>query len=358
VAERVLFVCGEYPPDIGGLGDYTVRLCSALEETGVSSAVLTRREVPRWDVRALRALARVASRVEIVHIEYQPAAFDLLGDICLAPLVVRARGGKVVTTLHDARVPYLFKGAGPLRPGAVRLLARTSHAVVAADERDLRFVGVRGRGHVVPIGSNVPCAPPPGYDRAAFRARLGVGADELAVVYFGLLNASKGLDVLLSAFSHVARTRAARLLVVGGGAGASDVTDEATAERVGAALEGLGSRVIRTGFLQPSEVSAHLLAGDVALLPYADGASPRRGSLLVCAEHGLPIVSTRPVSGAVADAVLAVEPHDAVSLAEAVLSVGADAALAERLRAASRALAECVSWRAIAARHAEIYARL
>jgi hypothetical protein len=48
------------------------------------------------------------------------------------------------------------------------------------------------RGQVVPIGSNVPCAPPPGYDRGAFRAGLGIAADELAVVYFGLLNASKG----------------------------------------------------------------------------------------------------------------------------------------------------------------------
>jgi len=327
-----------------------------LSEVGVSSAVLTRREVGRWDVRGLGALMRAARRFPIVHIEYQAAAFDLLGDICLAPLVVRARGGKVVTTLHDARAPYVFKGAGPLRPLAVRLLARTSHAVLAADSRDLEAVRVRGQ--VVPIGSNVPCAPPPGYERAAFRARLGVGADELVVVYFGLLNASKGLEVLLAAFSQIGLTRDARLLVVGGGVGASDVTDRETAERLEPMLARLGSRVIRSGFLEPPEVSAHLLAGDVALLPYVDGATPRRGSLLACAEHGLPIVSTRPASGPVADAVLAVPPDDAYGLAEAVLRVANDGALAERLRAGSLALAERVSWRAIAARHAEIYARL
>ena len=84
-------------------------------------------------------------------------------------------------------------------------------------------------------------------------------------------------------------------------------------------------------------LSRVLLAGDVALLPYADGASPRRGSLLACAAHGLPIVSTQPASRAVADAVHAVAP-DAATLAAAVLEVADASPLAARLRAAARAL--------------------
>jgi glycosyltransferase involved in cell wall biosynthesis len=60
----------------------------------------------------------------------------------------------------------------------------------------------------------------------------------------------------------------------------------------------------------------------------------------------------------VADAVQAVEPNDAVALADSVLRVADDAALAERLRAGSRALAERVHWARIAEKHAQIYARL
>src|SRR5205085_8436561 len=123
-----------------------------------------------------------------------------------------------------------------------------------------------------------------------FRAALGVSPKALAVVYFGLLNASKGLDDLLDAFERIAQTRAeSKLLLLGGSMGDSDVTDRATASRLQPRLATLGTHLIRPGYLQPEALSAHLLAADVALLPYADGASPRRGSLLACAEHGLPI---------------------------------------------------------------------
>jgi glycosyltransferase involved in cell wall biosynthesis len=351
---RVLFVCGEYPPDVGGVGDYTARLRGALSARGIASTVLTRRDVGRWNARSIGRVVGATPRAGIVHIQYQPAAFDLLGDVCLMPLALRVARprAKVVTTLHDARVPYLFPGAGPLRTRAVRLLAWTSHAVIAADTRDLQALGI-SRGHVVPIGSNIPCAPPVGYARATFRAHLGVEPDELVVIYFGLLNASKGLDTLLDAFERIEKLRKARLLLVGGSVGASDPTDRLTAARF---AERLGDRAMRSGYLEPPQVSQYLLAADIAVLPYRDGASPRRGALLACAEHGLPIVSTLPASDAVADAVLAVAPDDAHVLTEAVTRVADDTRLAERLRAGSRALAQRVSWAGIAERHLALYA--
>jgi glycosyltransferase involved in cell wall biosynthesis len=203
----------------------------------------------------------------------------------------------------------------------------------------------------VPIGSNVARQPPRGYEREKFRAKLGL--DSLAVAYFGLLNASKGLDVLLETFERIGQTLpAARLLLIGGGLGASDPTNRETAARIEARLVGLGDRVVRTGYVDDATVSAYLLAADVAVLPYADGASARRGSLLACAAHGLPIVSTPPVGAAIGDAVLAVNSE---GLAAAVLRVHDEPILAERLRAASAALAERVSWSRIAEQHLAIY---
>jgi glycosyltransferase involved in cell wall biosynthesis len=114
---------------------------------------------------------------------------------------------------------------------------------------------------------------------------------------------------------------------------------------------------MQTGWLDAAALSAHLLAADVALLPYVDGASPRRGSLLACAEHGLPIVSTHPVAPEVAHAVHAV-PSDSAALAEAVLEVSADMALAARLKDGASALAKTVAWPQIAAAHIRIYESL
>jgi glycosyltransferase involved in cell wall biosynthesis len=344
----IQFVSGEYPPDIGGIGDYTASLRAALADLRCASTVVSRHQVGRWDARGLFRLLRLAPRHGVVHIQYQAAAFDLLGDICLVPLALRRYRPSVrtVTTFHDVRVPYLFPRAGGLRQQALRILASTSDAVVGADQRDIEALGECGVR--IPIGTNIGCSPPEGYDRAAFRERLGLRPDDLAVVYFGLLNASKGLDVLLSTFE---RLHSARLLMLGGEAGASDPTDRDTARWITARL---GPRVIRTGWLPRPELSAHLLAGDVALLPYADGASARRGSLLACAAHGLPIVSTLPAGAEVAQFIRAIEP-DPLLLAQAVREVAANPSA---WHMASRALADDVSWRRIAQAHVDLYDRL
>jgi glycosyltransferase involved in cell wall biosynthesis len=355
----LLFVSGEYPPDIGGVADYTQHLQQALAAEGQGSRALTRRHVRRWDARSLAGLLRRAPRDGIVHIQYQPAAYDLLGDICLFPTLLhwlRPRV-KVVTTFHDARVPYLFPKAGRLREKAVRLLASTSDVVIAADEQDLLTLGGPSRRHWrVPIGANVMCAPPVGYDRDRFRGtQLRVAPESPVVAYFGLLNASKGMDLLFDAFDRFAAHRpAAHLLLLGGGVGASDPSNASVAARVERRLSG---RVTRTGWLEPPQLSAHLLASDVALLPYADGASGRRGSLLACAAHALPIVSTTPTTNDVATAVLATSPAPD-KLAQAVARVLGEPALAASLRAGARDLATRHSWPAIAQAHLKIYAGL
>jgi glycosyltransferase involved in cell wall biosynthesis len=354
----ILFVTGEYPPDIGGVGDYTASLRSALGSCGWSSEVVTRRQVPRWDSRALGWFVRHAPPRGVVHIQFQAGAFDLLGDVCLLPMLLhRVRPHvRTVTTFHDTRVPYLFPRAGRLRALAVQLLARSSDVVIAADAHDVQTLGGPSPRHVqVPIGSNVPCSPPGRYDRLAFRRQLGLEEDDLAIVYFGLLNASKGLDLLLGTFERLRSVRLqTQLLLLGGEVGASDPTDRLTASSVADRIARLGKDVLRPGWLPSENLSAHLLAGDVALLPYTDGASARRGSLLACAAHGLPIVSTLPAADEVEPYVAAVAASTD-DLSAAVLRVAADR---ERWQAASRLLAEQVSWPRIAARHVEVYQRL
>jgi glycosyltransferase involved in cell wall biosynthesis len=358
--EVILYVSGEYPPDIGGVGDYTARLRSTLTDLGWPSRVLSRRQVGRWDARSLFRLVRAAPRTGMVHIQFQAGAFDLLGDVCLMPALLRRTrpGVRSVTTFHDVRVPYLFPRAGPLRAAAIRFMARSSDAVVAADQRDLVALGGPSPPYhyvYVPIGPNLACDPPRGYDREAFRASLGLADTDVAIVYFGLLNASKGLDLVLGAFGNILAGRpSARLLLLGGTVGASDPTDRLTAAQFKPQLDRFAGRVIQTGWLPPQDLSAYLLAGDVALLPYADGASGRRGSLLACAEHGLPIVATQPAGAEVAPFIEAVSA-DARSLADAVLgALEAPSALREK----SRALATEMSWSRIAADHVALYRRL
>ena len=46
-------------------------------------------------------------------------------------------------------------------------------------------------------GSNIPVQPPAGYDRIHWRARYGLGPDDLLLAYFGFLKESKGGEALI-----------------------------------------------------------------------------------------------------------------------------------------------------------------
>jgi glycosyltransferase involved in cell wall biosynthesis len=388
----MLLITGEFPPARGGVGDYTCRLSEALEAEGRAVRVLTRRrwaedisrvggegaeggvgpmEVRRITVGAALRAAR-GSRAAVAHIQYQTGAYEMRPTANLLPALMRARWGRpVVVTFHDLLVPYLFPKAGPVREWANRLLARTASACVAtnpADYERLREWGAR-RVELIPIGANVPKRPPAGYDRAKWRTDRGLPEGAVVAAYFGFLNSTKGLDDLLRALAALKQKGDYRLLMVGGGLGSSDPTNRATAEKLAALARelGVGDRLVWTGYLPPEGVSAALLAADFAVLPYADGASFRRGSLLAALEHGLPIVTTMPqgqlgvpgwprlVDG---ENALLVPPGDVGVLAGAMEQLARSPELREHLSGGARELAAFFNWRHIARMHLELYRSL
>jgi glycosyltransferase involved in cell wall biosynthesis len=416
----VCLLTGEFPPDPGGVGDYTARLSEALAALGVPVAVLTARRpdrpvrrswqradggegpaipvharVPAWDFRSWPAVGRVLGRLgprPILHIQYQAGAFGLQGALNLLPLWMRATrpAARVVTTFHDFRVPYLFPKAGPFRVGANRLLARASHAAVFTEPADLLAAGTGalrgGRGYLIPIGSNVDRAPPPDFGPA--RVRRALGADEATVLigYFGFLNATKGVPTLLRALAALAADgRRVRLALIGAEAGPSDPTALAPAREVYRLQTelGLDGLVARTGYLPPAELSAALLACDVIALPYRDGASLRRGTLMAAIAHARPIVSTRPnpspgpsparrggnsplsapgrgargegLSLRDGEHLLLVPPDDPAALAGAIARLADDPGLRARLAANAGALADRIAWPEIARQTLAVY---
>jgi glycosyltransferase involved in cell wall biosynthesis len=127
---KVLLVSGEFPPQIGGVADYTALLGRALQEHGVEVAVATsiraddakqpfpvHAGLPHWGWSTWPTLYLLAQQEapDIVHIQYQTAAYAMHPAICMLPIWLRHRGHRVVTTFHDLRDPYLFPKAGRLR---------------------------------------------------------------------------------------------------------------------------------------------------------------------------------------------------------------------------------------------------
>ncbi len=394
---RILFITGEYPAMQGGVGDYTRRLSQALGALGADVHVLTDVDAggdhlrvpvaafeptvhpvmahPGWALwthvqRAVRGL-----RPDVVHIQYQSAAYGLHPAVNYLPLWLHTSGRpRVVTTFHDLRFPYLFPKAGPLRWQTVLALAKHSDAVVITNPADwlrLAQTGLRERLYPIPIGSNIQCEPPSGYERTRQREKWGAGPDTWLLAYFGFLNAGKGGETLIRCLAELVRAgRPARLLMVGGKVGASDPTNLAYLAKVEALIAELGvaDQVQWTGFTAPDEVSANLLATDCAVLPYREGASLRHGSLMAALAHGLPIVSTEvptevrastglfPMLVDGQNALLA-PPDHAEILAAAVTRMMTDSDLRQRLATAARELSHHFEWETLAQRHLAIYDR-
>ncbi len=382
---RVTFLTGEYPPMQGGIADYTARLAAHLQPLSVKPSVLISRKYPiettnavdvpvfpalsGWGWRSWREIRRflAAHPTDVLHIQYQAAAFDLKGWVNWLPrhLQRMPHRPKIITTFHDLRTPYLFPKAGKLRWRAVLALAKYSDAVICTNAEDAATLrGYPWGTHIfeVPLGNNVPVAPPADFDRSAWRAKLGVNPESLVLAYFGFLNESKGGEDLIAVLDALVRQNVdARLLMIGGDVGDSDPTNAEYARRVRQMIaeRGLAERIITTGFVPLAEVSAHLLAADVAVMPYRDGVSFRRTTLLAVLAHGLPVVSTEPLFPlpqiSAGENILLAPAGNVPALTDAVLRLAKSSALRVRLSAGAKSLAEQFDWETIARKTVEIY---
>ncbi len=382
---RICLISGEFPPMQGGVSDYTQEIGAALADLGHAVTVFTAaRAAGLAQRRGCRVFAEqadwgwglwrragaffAAQRPDIVNIQYQTAAYAMRPAINFLPWRMGRAGAarpRFVVTFHDLLIPFLFRGAGPLRPWVTSWLARTADGVIATNEEDDADLAVRAARtprRLIPIGSNISGRLPAGYDRAAWRARWGIGPEETALVYFGFLNQSKGGEELITALARLRDAgRAVRLLMVGGKVGASDPTNRAYLARVEAliAASDIGSRIVWTDYLPAEEVSATLRAADIAVQPYRDGVSTRRGALLAALTHAMPIVTTQPRVPSAhfrdGENMLLTPAGDAAALAAAIVRLADAPALRERLGAGAAALAARFTWPAIAASTAAFF---
>ena len=377
---KVCLISAEYPPHPGGVGDHTRELGVALRRRGVDALVVTggaaspedanepvpvERRIGGWGWRAWRDLGRALQDLtpQVVHVQYQAAAYGLHPAINLWPRW-SPWGRHTAVTFHDLRVPYLFPKAGPLRFRCVVELARASaQAIVTNVEDQATLVPHLSTPPVlIPIGVNIQPAPPPGYERAAWRVQARVGEGETVLAYFGFLNEGKGGEELVGALAALRqRGLPVWLWLVGGQVDHSDPTNRAYLGRVRERIAALGLEpfVRWMGYCSPAQVSANLLAADLCVLPYRDGVSFRRSSLMVALAHGLPVVSTfprQPVAKIVDGRNMALVPAgDADSLAARIAALIADPAARRRLGEGALRLAKSFCWDSIAGRTVEAY---
>jgi len=368
---RVLFVTGEFPPRIGGVGDHVVRLAEALEALGSPCYVATESRSAddsaagifgvgsRYPLQALADTIRVARHVrpDVTHVHYQAGAFARPGEMAgLARFLPRLTGTRrLAVTFHDLLQPYLFPKAGALRAHVVRDLARSSHAAIYVDELDRRQAIDAGYGeahsHWIPAGPTIEPAADVG-DRSAVREFLGLDVEDFIVGFFGFRQRSKGVQVLAEALRRPELAGPRTLLALIGAAAPPTSPRRSEPPIQPSTFEGL--RLVDTGAQAPRTISRWLVACDAIALPFLDGLSARRGSFMNAVAHGIPVVTTHPPAGGTVDAhadeVAFVPYGEVAALAVALAEIRDCAAHRRRLAQGSRAIAGRHTWSEIARR--------
>ena len=313
--------------------------------------------IRKWRFRSVREVADIVFRheLDVVNIQYQAAAYNMRHPaINLLPFRLKNLT-KVIVTFHDLRVPYLFPKAGWLRETAVSFMAKQAAGVIVTNPADATTLQSKIETPIVqiPIGSNIQVDAPNHIELEEVRDDLGLKDDDCLLGYFGFLNESKGADSLLNALAKLDARH--HLVFIGGQTGASDSANNATfLSSLKSLVEklNLSKRVHWTGFLSDRRVSAYLHAADVMVMPYRDGSSLRRGTLMATLAHGCPLITTWP-SANTPELIhkengyfVPVDDEDAI--VEAVESVLRDADLRAQLEAGATAVSKLFTWDKIA----------
>lgn len=372
---RIGLITGEYPPMRGGIADYTEHLARALHADGHTVHIASEdrartqsAQIPvfsvgtHWRLAALRNIRIWAqsNQFDVLNLQYQTAAYRMSPWIHFLPQFVSQ---PLVTTFHDLRFPYLFPKAGPLRTWIVRYLAKHSAgAIVTNPEDHATLATVVTHLREIPIGSAIPKVENP--NPQIWRDHFAIPDEAFLLGFFGMLNHSKGIELLLEALTRL-REQGERihLLLMGELIGASDPTNRAYAERIRTLIQeySLTDVIHITGYLDASAVSEAMQGVDLMVLPFRDGASMRRSSLTAALANHCAILSTQspdhsPLfeSGAL-DLIPMFRAH---TLSEAIINLRDHPAKRQELQQAASAFAQRFTWPHIARETIEFFAEV
>jgi len=303
-------ITGEYPPQPGGVADYSRLvawgLAAAGDEVNVwapqcdgavlnDGRVAVRRLPGHFGPKALAALDRgLRRRPGRVLLQYAPHAFGYKAmnlPLC-AWLWARPRALDVM--FHE--VAYPLETGQPLTH---RMLALTNRAMAFLLLRAAQrvFVSIPGWQPLLralvpsspqpvwaPVPSNLPTDCPAAAAAELRACRLPASAQWL-VGHFGTYGTLVTRLLEPAIVALLERAPFVHMLLLG-----RDGLDYAT--RLTRRHPSLAARVTAMGTLDAASVAAHLTACDVLLQPYPDGISTRRCSAMSALALGKPVVTT------------------------------------------------------------------
>ena len=326
---ETLLVHGSVAPGEASLADLA-------EEEGATMRFVPELQQSVHPIKDSRALAKLIRLVRdfkphIVHTHTAKAGFLGRG----AALAVRPR--PIVVHTYHGHVLEGYFGAAKTRLylHLERAMARVSDRLIGVSQAtvdDLVRLGVAppGKFRAIRLGLDLdPFAQPSDGLRREFRTELGLGGEDVLLVFVGRVVPIKRLDLLIDALAIARKSeRRLQLAIVGDGDLRPRLERQAASLGIADAVRFLGYR---------RDLRPIFAAADLAVLSSDNEGTPV--SLIEAAAAGLPSVATDV--GGVSEVVteetgILVPPGDAAAFADALVCLAADPELRQRCGSAAR----------------------
>lgn len=359
-----LITC-EYPPQPGGVSDYTYHVASGLAAAGdavdvwcpssdgeppSAPGVVVHRELGHIVPADLRRVGKMLNQFAAPRrllVQWVPHGYGYQSMNLAFCLWLWRRAAfnhdHVDIMVHE---PYLAFGEGTWRQSAAAAVHRVMTGILLNAARRVWVsipawekswspyaLGRRVPFAWLPVPSNIPVVNDPAGVRGV-RDRYAP-AGNLIVGHFGTYGRLVK-ELLMSLLPVFLRSDTNHVLLLLGRGG------EALRDELVRGDLALAQRIRATGSLDPVDLSKHLSACDVMIQPYPDGVCSRRGSVMASIAHGLPTVTnagrfTEPV-WETSKAVALAPAGDTAALLYLTREMLRDPAARSRLSAAAKAL--------------------
>ncbi|MFZ0676551.1 glycosyltransferase [Candidatus Binatus sp.] len=305
-------ITGEYPPQTGGVSDYTRLVAEGLAEAGDDvriwappaagpapsshHKIRVNRLPDQFGLRGLKILAQglESDRAARVLVEYVPHAFKMRAmNVPLCLMLLRRRRSDITVMFHE--VAYPISRNQSIRHNALGVVNQAMAAILTRAASRI-FVAAQGWTDMLtryaPNGRKIGWLPVPSTipvvrDRAAtlaVRSRFATPESGL-LGHFGTYGPWVASRLKPALESILATHQTARVLLIG--RNGEKFHDDFVRDH-----PAFASRVFATGALAESDVSIHIGACDVMIQPYPDGITSRNTSALAGLAHGKATATT------------------------------------------------------------------
>lgn len=307
----------EFPPDIGGIADYTKQVAEGLIQAGDDVTVwaggaravtgdeapYVRRDLSGWRISGLVCVWRKLDKYDAPRrllVQWVPHGYGWRSmnlPFCFWVLLRACRGDHVELMIHE---PFHSFAKGKFRQNVAAVVHRLMIiSLLAATKRAWTSIPTWGvtvrkyqlrrkiRVEWLPVPSNLPVCD---QREQIERAKESVDNGTKAIIGHFSTYGRHQQKVLSPVLVRLLKADRDRIVLLLGKNGTEFLHNFLQAN------PSFAGRVIAKGTLTHKQLSAYLAVCDVVIQPYPDGASSRRTTLMAALQHGVPIVTTQGTS--------------------------------------------------------------